>query len=94
MIFFNIKFKNNYKFNSDREISSISLKNNSFTFTILYGIFVVFQSINYFVDSSLTDYSLISTINTIVDIVVAFVFLIITLVFKIDDWKPYRKESK
>lgn len=25
--------KNNYKFNSDREISSISLKNNSFTFT-------------------------------------------------------------
>lgn len=65
--------------------------NPLFTFTVLYAIFVVFQTLTFFVEGGLNDFSLISSVNTLVDIVVASIFLIVTLIFKIDDWRPYKR---
>lgn len=66
--------------------------NPLFTFTILYVIFVVLQSITFFVAGGFKDLDEISSINELVDLGVATIFLTITLIFKIDDWRPYKKD--
>lgn len=67
--------------------------NPLFVFTIMYTIFVSFQATIYFYESANPfEFSLIAS-NNIIDILVAAFMIIITLIFKIDDWRTYEKRS-
>jgi len=67
--------------------------NPLFTFTILYVIFVILELAKFILTGGVS-LGVLVTINVIVDICVATFFLINTLVFKIDDWRPYKSISK
>lgn len=60
--------------------------NPLFTFTCLYLVFVVLQSILFFSNGG-TDLGLVVTINASIDMVVSVLFFGITFFLKLDDWK-------
>lgn len=66
--------------------------NPLFTFTILYMVFVTFQTISFVGNGGLAHLLEPTSLNAILDLVVAIIFFAITLTFKIDDWRSSDKE--
>lgn len=67
--------------------------NPLFTFTVLYFIFVVIQTLAFFLKG---DYvaNIFNFINTVFDIIVVTFFFIVTLILKVDDWKELDERKK
>lgn len=64
--------------------------NPLFTFTCLYLVFVVLQSVLYFTNGGVT-LELTVSANAFIDMIISAFFFVITFVLKLDDWIGFKE---
>lgn len=66
--------------------------NPLFTFTIFYGIFTILQMMSFVQNGGVAEQGVYLLSTGIVDLVIAFFLLVVTLLLKVDDWRSQAED--